>query len=472
METNSSTPETNKPEKEVRQAAVSFWESLRAFFRQILDLRPGLDRAGTVESIMKNKKMEGANAWLLICSIMIASIGLDQNSQAVIIGAMLISPLMSPILGVGLAIGINDRKSLFLAGRHLLIAVGIALLTSVVYFFLTPFGQFTEQMEARTAPTLLDVLIAFFGGVAGIVSGSRKDQSNAIPGVAIATALMPPLCVAGYGIANFNWPIFLNAFYLFFLNSVFVAFATYIFVRYLRFPYKVHQSPSARRKAENYILLFVLLTLIPSLYILYNVWEEVLYKQRAKNFVKEYFQTENQNAYKWENYKVNDTTNVLLISLWGKYIDEDSLYKYNDGIEKYKLGNTRLKLNQVDLPAPQDLDKLSHDIRQDVLEQVEASQKEKNAKDIEIENLQFKIDSLKNQFDFSKVKKDLHNMYPELEQIGLGMMNQSDFKEENKSPVLLIKWKRRTKNISDKEMRIKAYIQSSCTLDTLTVLKY
>jgi len=193
------------------------------FFYNLIDLRAGLDREGTIVNIKNNKKMAGANAWLLMCSIMIASLGLDLNSPAVIIGAMLISPLMSPILGIGLAVGINDNDALLLALKHFGIAIVIALVTSTLYFWLTPFGMETSEIRARTAPTLLDVLVAFFGGVAGIISGSRKDKSNAIPGVAIATALMPPLCVTGYGLATGNWTFMLNSFYLFFLNATFVA---------------------------------------------------------------------------------------------------------------------------------------------------------------------------------------------------------------------------------------------------------
>ncbi|MCB0625235.1 MAG: DUF389 domain-containing protein, partial [Saprospiraceae bacterium] len=176
----------------------------------------GLDREGTIVDIKNNKRMRGANAWLLMCSIMVASLGLDLNSPAVIIGAMLISPLMSPILGIGLAVGINDREMLTISLQHFGIAIGIALATSFIYFQLTPLGDVTSEIEARTAPTFLDVLVAFFGGIAGIISGSRRDKSNAIPGVAIATALMPQLCDTGFGLDNGEWEIMLNYFYLFF----------------------------------------------------------------------------------------------------------------------------------------------------------------------------------------------------------------------------------------------------------------
>lgn len=172
---------------------LSRWERTQHFFSKILDLSEGLDRKGTVEKIRKNIETRGANVWLLISAIMIASIGLDLNSPAVIIGAMLISPLMSPILGIGLSIGINDRKTLGLSIRHFAIAIAVSLITSVIYFLITPFGNLGSEIAARTTPTALDVMVAFFGGIAGIIAVTRKDLINAVPGVAIATALLPPL---------------------------------------------------------------------------------------------------------------------------------------------------------------------------------------------------------------------------------------------------------------------------------------
>ncbi|HKK79877.1 MAG TPA: DUF389 domain-containing protein, partial [Phaeodactylibacter sp.] len=196
-------PNTPTPPRRPREVFSELWKALKEWFRSLLDLREGLDREGTIVAIRTNKRMQGANAWLLGCSIMIASLGLDLNSPAVIIGAMLVSPLMSPILGIGLGVAINDKDAMFTAMRHFAIAIVIALVTSTFYFFITPFGNMTEEIQSRTSPTFLDGLVAIFGGFAGIISSTRKDKTNAIPGVAIATALMPPLCVTGFGIAEF-----------------------------------------------------------------------------------------------------------------------------------------------------------------------------------------------------------------------------------------------------------------------------
>ena len=212
---------------------------IQKFFKDALALEEGVDKRQTINEIKNKKSMSGANAWMLMCSIVIASVGLNTNSPAVIIGAMLISPLMSPILGIGLAVGINDKDTLKKSLAHFSMAVIIALVTSTIYFAITPLSGITEEISARTSPGPLDIFIALFGGVAGIVSIARKDISTTLPGVAIATALMPPLCVTGYGIATGNWEIMLTSFFLFFINTVFVSFATYLIVHFvLKFPQK------------------------------------------------------------------------------------------------------------------------------------------------------------------------------------------------------------------------------------------
>src|SRR5664279_1089280 len=211
---------------------------MKRYFQNILNIRENTDFEKTRSAISEGVSLRGYNLWILICSTVLASIGLDTNSTAVIIGAMLISPLMSPILGVGLSLAINDKQLLFRSLGDLFLAVLISLAVSILYFFLSPLGEPTPELQARTFPTLLDVLIALFGGIAGIVSISRHDQTNAIPGVAIATALMPPLCTAGFGLATLNWDYFFGAFYLFFINAVFISLATYLIARYLHFPEK------------------------------------------------------------------------------------------------------------------------------------------------------------------------------------------------------------------------------------------
>ena len=316
--------------------------------------------------------MLGANAWLLMCSIMIASLGLDMNSQAVIIGAMLISPLMSPILGVGLAIGIYDRPALLMALKHFGISIIIALITSTLYFLLTPFGTITPEILRRTEPTFLDVLVAFFGGVAGIISGSRKDQSNAIPGVAIATALMPPLCVTGFGIAKWLETVFgiyqseaiqastliFNSFYLFFLNSFFVALATFLIVRSLRFPIRVYTDRKMQRRTTFVIVFISLLMLVPSLVLLSRVAKDVRLRVNADRFVSDFFS--DKVAYIDDQQIIADgDSSRLILKIYGAKWNLDSA-SLNEKLKQYGLKNTTVDIissSQIDFQDFNELEK-------------------------------------------------------------------------------------------------------------------
>ena len=187
------------------------------------------------EDIEKGIVFKGTNLWILMFAIVVASVGLNVNSTAVIIGAMLISPLMGPINGIGYSLATYDFELFRKALKNFLFAVGVGLFTSTVYFVISPINQAHSELLARTSPTIYDVLIAFFGGLAGIVAMSSKMKGNVIPGVAIATALMPPLCTAGYGLATLQFNFFFGAFYLFTINTVFIAFASLLVCQYLNF---------------------------------------------------------------------------------------------------------------------------------------------------------------------------------------------------------------------------------------------
>jgi uncharacterized hydrophobic protein (TIGR00271 family) len=213
----------------------SFIKKTTQFLRYRLNISEDkADNQEIIQTILKGVVFKGVNLWTLIFAIIIASIGLDVNSTAVIIGAMLISPLMGPIMGIGLGAGIGNLALVKKAGKNLLLASGIALLTSTTYFVLSPIHLAQSELLARTSPTIWDVLIAFVGGTAGIVASTRKQFNNIIPGVAIATALMPPLCTAGFGLANLEWPYFFGALYLYLINSVFISIATFLAVRIMK----------------------------------------------------------------------------------------------------------------------------------------------------------------------------------------------------------------------------------------------
>ncbi|MBK7308675.1 MAG: TIGR00341 family protein [Chitinophagaceae bacterium] len=225
------------------------------------------DLQTVITNIDNGVVFRGTNLWILIFAIFVASLGLNVNSTAVIIGAMLISPLMGPIMGIGLGMGINDVALVRKAVYNYSIATGVALTTSTLFFLLSPLDDAHSEILARTSPNIYDVLIALFGGFAGILATSSKQKGNVIPGVAIATALMPPLCTAGYGLATWQLSFFVGAFYLFIINTVFIALATFIIVRFLHFPYKHLQTKRADTIAQRIIWFVVLATLLP-VYIL------------------------------------------------------------------------------------------------------------------------------------------------------------------------------------------------------------
>ena len=261
--------------------------SLKAYLRQYFDMSENREKEeDVVDEIASGVAFKGANLWILICAVFIASLGLNINSTAVIIGAMLISPLMGPILGMGLAVGIDDLPLLRRAVKNYMVATIIGIITATVYFFLTPFQGVQSELLARTEPTIYDVLIAFFGGAAGIVAASIKDKGNVIPGVAIATALMPPLCTAGYGIATGNLVFFAGASLLYFINTVFIAVATTFGVFLLRFRRKHFVDPQRCKFVHRMILAIAILTMIPAGYMTVRMMRTSLFDKQLSNFVQ------------------------------------------------------------------------------------------------------------------------------------------------------------------------------------------
>lgn len=247
------------------------------------------DDAEIDRSLRAGVELRGATPWILMLAILIASVGLNTNSTAVIIGAMLVSPLMGPIVGLGYGIGILDFALVRRSLANLAIAAGISLLTSTIYFAVTPLAEAQSELLARTTPSLWDVLIALAGGLAGIIGQTRREKSNVIPGVAIATALMPPLCTAGYGLANANWAVFGGAFYLFSINCVFIAFASVIIIDFLRLPHRKFIDPVKERRVKRALLAIVLMTALPSIWLAARLVDTELFGSRARDFVRKEF---------------------------------------------------------------------------------------------------------------------------------------------------------------------------------------
>ncbi|OJV20660.1 MAG: hypothetical protein BGO30_04840 [Bacteroidetes bacterium 41-46] len=319
------------------------------FFQQvksIANFADHVDITGTIEGIKKSIDFKGPNVWILAFAVIVASVGLNVNSTPVIIGAMLISPLMGPIIGTGLAVGINDSMLLKRALKNLGIMVLISILASTLFFAISPLSlDEPTELLARTRPTIYDVFIAFFGGLAGIVEGSRKEKGTVIAGVAIATALMPPLCTAGYGIANLNIAYFAGAIYLFFINSLFIALATFIIVRYLRFPLVKFEDPVKQRRVRRMISIVTVLMILPSVYTGVIVIRENTFNVSAKQFVNENKTIDNSYIY---DYKINHTgrSSTLELSIAGEQLKEGQRERLYSSLEKFGIGRNHLVIKE------------------------------------------------------------------------------------------------------------------------------
>lgn len=296
-----------------------------------------------ISTIDKGVVFKGTNLWILIFAVFVASLGLNVNSTAVIIGAMLISPLMGPIMGIGLGLAINDIVLLKKAMINFLIATIVALVTSTLFFLISPLDEAHSEILARTSPSIYDVLIALFGGFAGMTATSSKLKGNVVPGVAIATALMPPLCTAGYGLATFRFEFFFGAFYLFIINTVFIALATFIIARLLRIPLKHLVDQRSERRAQTIVWVIVLATLIPSIYLGYDLVQQDRFIKNAKFFI------DNEARFP-ENYLLNKDIDPKLkkinLVFAGKAIDSAAIAKIESRMRLYKLTNATLNIKQ------------------------------------------------------------------------------------------------------------------------------
>ncbi len=317
---------------------------IKKFFYDYLDLNKSKeDEQKTLDAICNGVEFKGANLWILIFATFIASLGLNVNSTAVIIGAMLISPLMGPIMGVGLAIGINDFELMKRSLKSFFVATIFSVTTASVYFTFTPLDEVQSELLARTSPTIYDVFIALVGGLAGIVAVATKEKGNVIPGVAIATALMPPLCTAGFGIATGNFFYFLGAIYLYFINSVFISLATYLGVRFMKFRHKEFVDKNREKLVRKYIVTVVFITMCPAIYLTYDIVKETLYQSSANRFIVNELQLPDSQIL---NSDISYPKREVKVVIVGKEFSEEQLMALNHKLEKYNLKETKLKVIQ------------------------------------------------------------------------------------------------------------------------------
>ncbi|MBR6195381.1 MAG: DUF389 domain-containing protein [Prevotella sp.] len=318
----------------------SIIDRIRVYFNLMPDKD---DEQAIIQQISSGVSFRGANLWVLIFAILIASLGLNVNSTAVIIGAMLISPLMGPIIGMGLAVGTNDLDLLKRAVKNYSVATVISVLTATLYFLITPLGEAQSELLARTSPTLYDVFIAFCGGAAGIIALCTRGKGNVIPGVAIATALMPPLCTAGYGLATGHFLYFLGAFYLFFINTVFIALATFCGVRLLHFQQSEFLSSDVGTKAHRIVTAIVVLTMLPAAVMTVNIVRKSFFENNMRKFIK----TElTQRGTQIISTDVEKDSMKLRVVAVGREITEATRTAAEQRMEQYGMKGYRLHIIQ------------------------------------------------------------------------------------------------------------------------------
>ena len=320
------------------------FNTVREFLKITLNLTNDVDIPAASENIRKNIPFRGPNVYILFVAIIIASVGLNVNSIPVIIGAMLISPLMGPITGLGLGLGTNDRELVLFSIKNLLVMVGISLLAATMYFMLTPLEiDNPTELLARTRPTIYDVFIALFGGLAGVLETARKEKGTVISGVAIATALMPPLCTVGYGIANLSWQYTIGALFLFSINCIFIAMAAYLMAKFLKFPMKTVEQHRTRYFILSYAL--VILLAVTSIFTGYHVIRENDFTKLANRFVKK-----NQNIGKTYIYdsQVNIDTKpyMLELRLAGETLNEDTKEMLLRDAENYGIMRSQIVIHE------------------------------------------------------------------------------------------------------------------------------
>ncbi len=357
--------ETNEAEKlndqnkaALKKDAHGLFQSLKKFLVELLDFRADTDRDNTMNAIKADIPLKGATAWILICSIFVASVGLNANSTAVVIGAMLISPLMGPILGIGLSIAINDVDTLKKSLINFGVMIFLSVLTAFLFFWLFPLREESSELLARTKPDIRDVLIAFFGGLALIIARTKKGTiASVIFGVAIATALMPPLCTVGYGLAaavtdnSRGLGFAAGAMYLFIINTIFIALATFLVLKLLRFPMIKYANSKRRKNIGRLASFLAILVMIPAGLTFVDVLQESTFNNNAKLFIERELDGLPNASYmkKYANYHFNkhDISTIELTSFGADQIGESTMSLLRNRLSAYSsLKDTKLVLNQ------------------------------------------------------------------------------------------------------------------------------
>lgn len=414
----------------------SLYVQIKAFFARIFDVRQEKeDEQETIDSIKKGVEFKGTNLWVLIFATFIASLGLNTNSTAVIIGAMLISPLMGPIMGFGLGLGISDFELIKRSFRNFAIATVFSVITSSIYFLISPISEAQSELLARTQPTLYDVLIAFFGGLAGIVASSTKSKGNVIPGVAIATALMPPLCTAGFGLATGNLYYFFGAFYLFFINSVFISLATYLVVRVLKYPKKVFLDKDHEKRVTRYVGIIVIFTIVPSLFLSYRLVKTTYFNQQVLNYVNTELAFPNTQILSKTITNTSDKKEFKVV-LIGDNVSDSTIESARNRLPNYGLKDVSLVVQQGFSEQETDINKLKSLLMQDLYKN---SEQVLRTQAMQIDSLQRELKSYHDdRLLAEQIKPEVKVLFPFVREISCTHTCLIPVDSDTQKPIMLI----------------------------------
>ncbi len=440
---------------------------IRAFFHDRFNLDD--DKAAqceVIDNISRGVEFKGTNLWVLVFATFVASLGLNVNSSAVIIGAMLISPLMGPIMGIGLSWGINNFELMKRSLRNFGFMVGVAIVASTLSFIIMPPLSYTQsELMARTMPTTYDVLIAFFGGLAGIVAQSRKDRtSTVIPGVAIATALMPPLCTAGYGIATGNLSYFMGAFYLFFINAVFIAFATYIVVRFLNYDKKEFLDKAREVKVKRYMAVVMLITIIPSVIIGVRIVRRTIFETNADRYVSQVFKFNHTQVIDYSKHfsPHDDGGSSIEVMLFGEGLQEDVLANLEAQMVNYGLKDARLVVHQSNV----------NNVKIDfssVQANYTALLEEKNK---QIEQLQTQVERIsKDTLDVQDIVKELGAIADNIERVSLSRIVEYSIDAQKIDTVLVCMVKRVDETLDIDKHRLSNWLRVRTKIENVRIFQ-
>jgi len=459
IESNNNLIEGDPTKIHIEKNPSTVFQNWIKFLKVTLSIRKGTVKfSDVIKETKESTIFKGYNVWILVCSIVIASVGLNVDSTAVIVGAMLISPLMGPIRGVGFGVGTNDLGLIKLSLKNMGITVGVSLFTSWIYFLITPIDQLTTQLFLRTEPNFLDVIIAFTGGLAGVIAVVKGKNDTVIPGVAIATALMPPLCTAGYGLANGQWNFFFGASYLFLINSVLIALSTVLIVRYLQFPKKHYLDEVIEKKVKNSIIIFTIVVLAPSAYLFYTMIQRTVFENNAQEFVDHVIKYGTDGKVSTFLGYGKDSS-YIDIEISGDYVSKDVIKSWNNQRVDYDLSSTFLNIYQG-----KDYSGLAEKL--DLLQQNNINDREffktLKEKDKQILELSQKYETLekesssKDLIDFNYLLNSFKIDYPEFKSVKINRSFGINRKGENDTTyVMFVKFNPKYENIDQSALKSK-----------------